>query len=35
MPWWGWVIIGVMAVCTAVDWIVIMGVNPRRWRGKQ
>ena len=33
MPWWVWVIIGVVAVFMAVDWIVVMGADPRRWKG--
>ena len=29
----GWIVIGVMAVMFVVDWLIVMGTNPRRWKG--
>ena len=29
----GWIVIGVMAVMFVVDWLIVMGTNPRKWKG--
>ena len=33
VPWWAWMIIGIIIVFMAVDWVVVMGADPRRWKG--
>ena len=33
MDWWIWVVIVVAAICLAIDWVIVMGVNPHRWKG--
>ena len=33
MAWWIWVIIGASAALLIVDWIIVMGVDPRQWKG--
>ena len=33
MAWWVWLIIGVAAVSIAVDWLIVMGADPRKWKG--
>jgi len=33
MSWWVWTLIGGAAVLLIVDWIIVMGVNPREWKG--
>jgi len=33
VPWWFWVMIGVMIVCLIADWLIVMGADPRRWKG--
>lgn len=29
----GWIIIVIFSVCFVFDWIVIMGTNPKEWKG--
>ena len=33
MDWWIWVVIIGAAIFLFVDWFIVMGVNPRRWKG--
>lgn len=32
MAWWVWTTI-IVAIVLAVDWLVVMGADPRRWKG--
>ena len=33
MTWIGWTVIGVVVVCIVIDWLIVMGTNPKRWKG--
>ena len=33
MAWWVWLIIILTAVFLIVDWFIIMGIDPRSWKG--
>ena len=33
MEWWIWVAIAVAAVMLAINWIIVMGMDPRKWKG--
>ena len=33
MAWWVWVLIVLAVAVMAVDWLIVMGINPRRWKG--
>ena len=33
MNWWTWVIIGIVIAFLVIDWIIVMGTNPRKWKG--
>lgn len=35
MEWWIWAVVIVTAVFLVVDWFIIMGVNPREWKGEK
>lgn len=29
----GWIVIGVMVAIGIADWLIVMGADPRRWKG--
>lgn len=29
----GWIVIGVMVTIGVIDWVIVMGTNPRNWKG--
>ena len=33
MEWWIWVIIAVMTIIIIIDWFIVMGADPRKWKG--
>ena len=33
VDWWIWVIVVIAAVMLVVDWLIVMGADPRRWKG--
>ena len=33
MEWWIWVVIIGATIFLIVDWFIVMGVNPRKWKG--
>ena len=33
MAWWIWVLIGVGVLLMIVDWLIVMGADPRNWKG--
>jgi len=33
MEWWIWVIIAVMTIIIIIDWFIVMGKDPRKWKG--
>ena len=33
MEWYWWVVIGALAVMIVIDWLIIMGKNPKYWKG--
>ena len=33
MAWWVWILIGAAAVLLIADWIIVMGADPRKWKG--
>jgi hypothetical protein len=33
MPWWLWLVIILTAIFLIVDWFIIMGPDPREWKG--
>ena len=33
MAWWVWVLIGGAGVLLIVDWLIVMGADPRKWKG--
>lgn len=35
MEWWIWVVVIGTAVFLVVDWFIVMGINPRKWKGEE
>ena len=36
MEWWIWAAIGAAVVLMmAVDWIIVMGTDPKKWKGSK
>ena len=33
MTWIGWTVIGVVVVLIIIDWLIVMGTNPKNWKG--
>ena len=33
MDWWIWVAVVLAVVMFAIDWLIVMGTNPRNWKG--
>ena len=33
MPWWLWLVIILTGIFLIVDWFIIMGTDPREWKG--
>jgi hypothetical protein len=33
MTWWIWAAVGVMAAILMIDWLIVMGKDPRGWKG--
>ena len=33
MAWWTWVLIVLAVAVLTADWLIVMGTNPRRWKG--
>jgi hypothetical protein len=33
VAWWVWVLIGAAAVLLIADWLIVMGADPRKWKG--
>ena len=33
MAWWVWVLIGGAGALLVVDWLIVMGPDPRTWKG--
>ena len=33
MGWWIWAVVIITVVFLIADWFIVMGVNPRRWKG--
>ncbi len=33
MTWVGWLGIGIAVAVAAFDWFLVMGANPRKWKG--
>ena len=33
LAWWVWALIGIAAALLIVDWLIVMGADPRKWRG--
>jgi len=33
VDWWIWVVIVLSVFVLAVDWVIVMGADPRRWKG--
>lgn len=33
MTWVGWLVVGVAVAGFVIDWLVVMGADPRRWKG--
>ena len=31
--WWIWIVAGALAVMLIADWLIIMGADPRKWKG--
>lgn len=29
----GWIVIGLIAALLVLDWLIVMGTDPRRWKG--
>ena len=32
MDWWIWAVLGAVAVILVIDWLIVMGADPRKWR---
>ncbi len=35
MEWWIWAAVIAATVMLVIDWIIVMGVDPKKWKGKQ
>ena len=33
MAWWTWVLIVAAVVVMAADWMIVMGADPKKWKG--
>ena len=33
MSWISWAIIAVIVVMLIIDWLIVMGKNPKKWKG--
>ena len=33
LAWWVWALIGIAAALLIMDWIIVMGADPRKWKG--
>lgn len=33
MDWWIWVVISAATIMLAIDWMIVMGKDPRKWKG--
>ena len=33
VPWWLIMIIGAAAAIFVIDWLIVMGADPRKWKG--
>ena len=33
MTWIGWLAIGLMAAILVLDWLIVMGTDPKKWKG--
>ena len=33
MPWWLWLVIILTGIFLIADWFIIMGTDPRQWKG--
>ena len=33
MEWWIWMLIAIAALFFILDWIIVMGADPRKWKG--
>lgn len=33
MDWWIWAVAIGAAVFLIIDWFIVMGINPRKWKG--
>ena len=33
MKWYDWVILGIFVAALVVDWFIVMGANPKHWKG--
>ena len=29
----GWIILGIIALALAASWVIVMGADPRKWKG--
>ena len=35
MEWWIWAAIGAAVVMLAIDWLIVMGADPKKWKGSR
>ena len=35
MDWWIWAAVIVAAIFVVVDWFIVMGADPRKWKGSK
>ena len=35
MEWWIWAAIGAAAVMLVIDWLIVMGADPKKWKGSK
>lgn len=33
MTWIGWLAVGLIAAVFILDWVIVMGTDPKRWKG--
>ena len=33
MDWWIWVIVAGASIMLVIDWFIVMGFNPKHWKG--
>ena len=33
MEWWIWAVVGTATIMLVIDWVIVMGADPKKWKG--